>query len=357
MASIQKIKRAKGSVYKVTIRHNDTGTISKTFKTKRLAVEFTRTVEGDNQLLSSLSNPINKGLTLCALIEEFTNQYTGRDTGLNGRLMWWSRNFGHLTLDKISALVVREGLSLLSSGNAVRGHGRKGDTKQLDHQRSGSTVNRYKAALSSIFEYSKEEYGLTENPCRQIRSKPENKGRTRFLTDTERNSLLSTCKSSEWNRLFLLVLMALTTGARQGELLNLQWKDIDFNAKTAHLWMTKNGEQRLLPLTDGVIAELKHFRGIGIIFPSERNPSKPFYFRKHWTKALIDSKIEDFRFHDLRHSSASFLAMNGATLQEIADILGHKNLQMTMRYSHLCIGHKAKLIDRIMGGIGSEMLI
>ena len=67
--------------------------------------------------------------------------------------------------------------------------------------------------------------------------------------------------------------MALTTGARQGELLNFQWKDIDLNAQTFHLWMTKNGEQRLLPLTNGVIEELKRFRGAGIIFPSERNPS------------------------------------------------------------------------------------
>lgn len=355
MASIQKINRAKGSVYKVTIRRTGTGTISKTFKTKRLAVEFTRTVEGDKQLLSSLSNPISKGLTLSALIEEFTNQYTGRNTGMSGQLMWWSRKYGHLTLDRITTLVVREGLNILSAGNALRAHGRKGGTKELDHLRSGSTVNRYKAALSTIFEYSKEEYGLTENPCRQIKSKPENKGRTRFLSDDERNRLLSVTKKSDWDRLYLLVLMALTTGARQGELLNLQWKDIDFNMKTAHLLMTKNGEQRILPLTDGVIEELKRFRSIGIIFPSELNPSKPFYFRKHWAKALIESKIEDFRFHDLRHSSASFLAMNGATLQEIADILGHKSLQMTMRYSHLCIGHKAKLINQIMGGIGDEI--
>ncbi len=123
----------------MSIRHNGTGTISKTFKTKRLAVEFTRTVEGDNRLLSSLSNSISKGLTLCALINEYLNQYNGRDKGLFGRLMWWSREYGHLTLDKVSVLIVREGLMTLSK-YAIRGHRHKGETKQLDYQRSGSTV-------------------------------------------------------------------------------------------------------------------------------------------------------------------------------------------------------------------------
>ena len=216
-----------------------------------------------------------------------------------------------------------------------------------------------------MFEYGKEEYGLTENPCRDIKSKPENKGRTRFLSDAERKALLHSCKNSEWSKMYLLCLMALTTGARQSELLHLKiQEDIDFKKRIAHLHDTKNGEQRLLPLTDEVIALIKpKTKAVDkvvsivksddpeLLFPSKKKPHQPFEFRKHWNKALIDAGITDFRFHDLRHSAASFLAMNGATLQEIADVLGHKSIQMTMRYSHLCVDHKQNLIDRIMGSV------
>lgn len=69
--------------------------------------------------------------------------------------------------------------------------------------------------------------------------------------------------------------------------------------------------------------------------------------RKHWYKAMEDAELEDFRFHDLRHSAASYLAMNGATLAEIAEILGHKTLQMVKRYAHLSDQHTAKVVERM----------
>jgi integrase len=154
--------------------------------------------------------------------------------------------------------------------------------------------------------------------------------------------------------------MALTTGARLGELLHLKIQDIDIKQRIAHLHTSKNGEQRLLPLTDEVISLIRSIKDTRVVsiqldkellFPSAKKPHQPFEFRKHWNKALIDAAITDFRFHDLRHSAASFLAMNGATLQEIAEILGHKSIQMTMRYSHLCVEHKQGLIDRVMGNM------
>lgn len=354
MASIQKLKRAKGFIYKVTIRRAGHSAICKNFKTKKEALAYSRKVEGDDNLISTLGNSVAKGLTLNQVIDEFMEQYSGKDSGLQGKLNWWSAEYGHLSLNLINALVVRDGLKKLSEGKVRRSDGgRKGRVIEVAKQRSGSTVNRYKAALSSIFEYSKAEYGLTENPCRQIRAKPENAGRTRFLTDLERSALLTACQSSEWDKLYPLVLMALTTGARKGELLGLQWSDINFTARLATLHETKNGTQRLLPLTNDVISELQAFRGIGnnLLFPSRVNPQKPFEFRKLWIKALDDAEIKDFRFHDLRHSAASFLAMNGASLQEIAEVLGHKSIQVTMRYSHLCIDHKQRLIDSVMGGI------
>ncbi|MCU7837182.1 MAG: site-specific integrase [gamma proteobacterium symbiont of Taylorina sp.] len=362
MASIKKINRVKGAVYKVTIRQNGNGTICKTFPTKKTAVEFARTVEGDSKLQQALGNPVTRAITLSILIEEYLDQYNGKDHGIYGCLSWWSNQFGNIPLNKISVVTIREGIKLLINGNAIRGNG-PGKIKEMNRKRSGSTVNRYKANLSSVFEYGKEQYGLTENPCRDVKSKPENKGRTRFLSDDERKALLHSCKKSEWSKMYLLCLMALTTGARQSELLHLKMQDIDFKKRIAHLHMTKNGEQRLLPLTNEVIELIqpKNEKVVSIaksdktelLFPSKKKPKQPFEFRKHWKKALIDADITDFRFHDLRHSAASFLASHGATLQEIAEVLGHKSIQMTMRYSHLCVDHKQNLIDRVMGGLAN----
>jgi len=86
-----------------------------------------------------------------------------------------------------------------------------------------------------------------------------------------------------------------------------------------------------------------------LLFPSTRAPGKAFEFRKHWDKAVSDAGIADFRFHDLRHTCASYLAQNGATLLQIAEVLGHKQLEVTKRYSHLCVDHKQTLIDNVMG--------
>ena len=88
-----------------------------------------------------------------------------------------------------------------------------------------------------------------------------------------------------------------------------------------------------------------------LIFGSKITPSNPYVFYKHWKRAVEEAELIDFRFHDLRHTTASYLAQNGATLLEIADVLGHKQIEVTKRYSHLCIGHKSSLINRVMGGI------
>jgi integrase len=144
--------------------------------------------------------------------------------------------------------------------------------------------------------------------------------------------------------------MAITTGARRGELLGLRWNDIDLERQTAYVQTTKNGQPKVLPLTDRVTKELTRFRqqDASLIFNSEVNPSKAFCFNKQWKKALAIAEVDNFRFHDLRHTTASYLAMSGASLLEIADVLGHKQISVTQRYAHLCIDHKEKLINSVM---------
>ena len=147
--------------------------------------------------------------------------------------------------------------------------------------------------------------------------------------------------------------MAITTGARRGELLSLCWNDIDYERQTAYVLTSKNGESKVLPLTNSVIEELQKFNrnDSSLIFCSEIKPNKPYFFFKQWKRVREEAELVDFRFHDLRHTTASYLAQNGATLLEIADVLGHKQIEVTKRYAHLCIEHKSSLINRVMAGI------
>ncbi len=152
----------------------------------------------------------------------------------------------------------------------------------------------------------------------------------------------------------MLVHMALATGARRGELIGLKWSDINFNTRTAHLEKTKNDNKRVLSLTADLLAELSRFREIGVsyVFPHPSRLNQPFTeFDYHWQAAKKAALLLDFHFHDLRHTCASLLAMNGASLLEIAEVLGHKSITMTQRYAHLCIAHKAKLTERVFGNL------
>lgn len=103
------------------------------------------------------------------------------------------------------------------------------------------------------------------HPCRAIERKPESSGKTRFLSSDERERLLAACKASAWPRLYLLALLAVTTGARRSELQELRWADIDFEHASAHIGRSKNNDPKSLPLVPGVIAELRRFEA-----PAER---------------------------------------------------------------------------------------
>jgi integrase len=214
----------------------------------------------------------------------------------------------------------------------------------------------------------KERRLIDRNPVGDIARKKEPRGRTRFLSDDERNALLATCEKSEWPALHALVLLAITTGARRGELIPLRWADVDLKAGRVHVRETKNDEQRTLPLVGKALEALRKLKlnnpaRSAFVFPSPTvvlNPKtnqpeldSPYeYFDAHWHAALEAAGIEDMRFHDLRHTTASMLAAQGCSLLEIADVLGHKTLAMVKRYSHLIVDHKAKVIERLIAAKG-----
>jgi integrase len=147
--------------------------------------------------------------------------------------------------------------------------------------------------------------------------------------------------------------MGLKTGARRGELEALRWRDVDLDRSEALVSRSKNGDKKVLPLIPAVVAELKRFKAAptSLLFPSLRRPDIAFNFAPAWHQALKDAGVKNFRLHDLRHSCASALAQSGGTLLEIADVLGHRQLSVTKRYSHLATAHKSQLINRVMGNV------
>lgn len=334
MATLQVRKGKKSITYRVEFMR-DGKRISKSFKLKKEAQTFIALLLVDNDLANSLTNHILTTLNFSDAVKKLLDQDNGRDPSKHQRLRYWVSVFGNLKVGKVTRQQV------------------KAELKRLSNDKAPATLNRYKAALGSLYRYLSDEFDIDYNPVKGIRQYTENNARTRFLSDEELSILFSTVKKSKWDQLFLLVLMAITTGARRSEMLTLEWDDINFKTKTAHLPNTKNGEQRILTLTGDVITELMKYRCIGgYVFPHPNDPT--IYFRNfdvHWQSALNEAAIIDFRFHDLRHTCASLLAMNGASLLEIAQVLGHKSITMTQRYSHLCIEHKANLTERVFGGI------
>lgn len=263
-------------------------------------------------------------------------------------LIWWKKEIGAYLLSDITPAIIAQRRDLLLNSIISRG------TK-----RSPSTVIRYLAALSHAYTIAVNEWGwLDDSPTRKVTKPRATSGRVRFLSDDERMQLLDICQQSKSKHLYTIVVLAISTGMRYGELINLHWYDVDLNSGTIILNDTKNGERRSVPLTGLALEQIRLLSKIrrinsDLLFPSELT-TKPIDIRKAWHTAIKNAKIENFKFHDLRHCTASYLAMNGASLVEIAAVLGHKTLSMVKRYAHIGNSHTHQVVTamnkKIFGG-------
>jgi integrase len=197
------------------------------------------------------------------------------------------------------------------------------------------------------------EWGWVEgNPLTKVTKPKEPRGRVRFLDDDERERFLVACRESASPDLYPAVILALSTGARQQEVLGLRWPQVDLVRRVATLHETKNGERRVLPLAGPALELLRERSRVrrldtDLVFPGRTKPNKPVDLRTPFATALKRAGIADFHWHDLRHTAASYLAMNGASLAEIAEVLGHKTLAMVKRYAHLSEAHTASVVERM----------
>ena len=294
--------------------------------------------------------------TLTELIDRYKADILPRKRNANRQgqqLEWWKQQLGAYLLSDCTPARIAEYRDKLAS-QPIAPRGKSDKPAQM---RSPASVNRYLAALSHVFTVAVKEYGwLDNNPCLKVTRKKEAPGRVRFLSDDERERLLAACLQSANEHLHDAVLLALTTGGREMEILGLRWSDVDLNAGTVTFHQTKNGETRAVPVRGGALTVLKARAKVrrldtDLLFPGG-NPQRPVEFRRSWETALKRAGIEHFRWHDLRHTAASYLAMAGCSSVEIAEMLGHKTLQMVRRYSHFSPAHLTSIADKLAARLG-----
>ncbi len=345
MATIEQRKAGSDTTYRVKIRLKGHPPQTATFERKTDARHWAQQTETAIREGRHFKTTEAKRHTLGELVDRYLRDVLPSkpksEVDQKRQLLWWKQQLGHYVLADVTAVVIAEHRDKLTGSLTPQGR-----------QRSPATANRYMAALSHALTIAVKEWGwLDDNPMRKVRKLKEPRGRLRFLTEDERPRLLEACKAHS-PALYSIVVLALSTGARQGEILNLNWRDIDLARGMIVLEETKNNERRAIPLQGHALELIKEMSKVkridtGLLFPSRKDPSKPLNVHSIWRTTVKKAGIEDFRFHDLRHSCASYLAMNGASLAEIADVLGHKTLQMVKRYAHLSEQHTAGVVARM----------
>jgi integrase len=220
---------------------------------------------------------------------------------------------------------------------------------------SPATVNRPLALLRHLLRLAHEEWGVVD-AVPKIRLEKEPQGRLRWLTQAEATNLLAACRKSKNKALADLVEFSMFTGVRRSEALGLTWNRVDRARGVVRLEVTKSGRRREVPLasnSDAVLARRWTPEAKGNVFGSRKWNS----FRSAWEVAVANAGIDDLRFHDLRHTFASWLVQRGRTLKEVQEALGHTTITMTMRYSHLSPDHlraAVAVLDDVLPAAKSE---
>lgn len=364
MATISKRIGKDGAIsYRVEVRLKGHPRQTATFKRLTDAKRWIQSTESAIREGRHFKTTESKKRTFNDLVERYVKDVLPQKPASydkqKAQLQWWNERLGdYLLCDVTPALIVQHRDEL---SNTLTQYGKPF---------SPATVTRYLAALSHAFSMAAGEWEwVQENPVKRVKKPTEPEGRVRYLDDDERARLLQACKESRQQILYAVVMLGLATGMRKSEIMNLYWREpknkpavgawgvVHLNESCIILHRTKNKSRRRIPLA-GIVVELmqEHAKvrrmDSKLVFPN-RKGNKPADFRAAWEHALEKSEIVDFRFHDLRHSTASYLAMNGASLAEIAEVLGHKTLAMVKRYSHLSDGHVSSVVksmnDKIFG--------
>ena len=342
MATIRK----KGKLqWHVQVRRQGYKPVTKTFLGEKEAQEFARQVESDMDKGIYQEKSASATTTIEMLAKKYIKDISPskKNNVEDKRLMIIVIDkFGKYYLSNLKPLMIKMWLDELKN-------------KGL----SGSTINHHLSTLSSLIDAAIKEwsYSLPENPCKHVKRMPSGKSRDRRLQEGEEQLILDECTLSRNSWLSPAVKLSIFTGMRQGELFSLEWDHVDLETQVAHLFDTKNGEDRIVPLSTKAVAVLRAIPGLqeGKVFncsqhgvaSSLRNAlerAKRKYLEKCKSLAIEPKKgfLENLRLHDLRHEATSRFFEKDLNVMEVASITGHKTLSMLKRYTHLKATNLAK---------------
>lgn len=356
MASIYKRKDKDGKTvgWRAVVRIKGYPTVCRQYERKEEAKDWAVDIEREIKAGQFQFDRHKKQYTFNDLLERYKNdgalQHIRSSEDVMCHLNYWKTGLGDYALVYLTPDLMGQERQRLADTPTNR-----------NGKRSPATVNRYVSSLSAVFSYAVRLQWIDENPCFNLTKLKENSGRDRVLSEDEITKLLEACRRSKSPYLYCIVLLSLTTGARQGEILGLEWRHVDFDNKLAYLKETKNGRPRSISLADAVIDELK-------ILYKVRNLAKPLVFasktafgrvdiKKAWKEALKRAQIDDCRAHDMRHTFCTLAARQGGSNLELATAMGHRTLGMLQRYTHLDVQVTKKfsknISEQILQGVSS----
>lgn len=347
MARIQARKGKRRTTYTATVRMKGNPALARTFDTKGEAKKWAADIETELRAGRYQDTRSAEKLLFAEVVEKYLDQISTTKRPNSERR------------DRDSAKALLTGLgkeTLLTSVNAQRLAAYRDFRIR---EASPSTIQKEFALLSHLFNIARREWGLpVDNPVKDVSRPKVANNRTRFLTNEEAHMLLETSKNSRNRKLYPYLLLMMHTGMRPSEAAGLKWGDIDLDARLVKLQITKT-DMRYVPLTEKAsdalcsICPVDVKKEMHVFLPPESLKSirvqnvPSLHFKRSFETVRSKAGLDDVHLHDLRHTAASHLLMAGVDIRTLAEILGHKTLQMVHRYTHLLNDHKLKAVDLI----------
>jgi integrase len=327
------------------------------FPTRRQAERWAKTIEAEMIEGKHFRSSEARRRTVSAAIDRYLLEVAPAKASAGARrthLAWWKQQIGTLRLAEVTPAVLTECRSKLAHGTYTRARpkakrsGLKGK-KAPEYKRTPATTNRYIATLSHLFKMARKEWHwLAHNPFDGVSKLGEGKGRVRFLSHEERERLLA--QTAKNPMLHTFVVLALSTAARAGELQNLIWRDVELNEGRLLLRLTKNAQPRTAWVHGEALRLLKEYAEARARVDDQRVftsiTGKVYRYDEDFSTACEAGEVKGFRFHDLRHSAATYLAREGATEQQLKAIGGWKS-NVVSRYVHLAAEDAKAVVERM----------
>lgn len=315
------IRKRGQSQYQARVRLKGYPEQTKTFQSKQDAVSWAN--ERERLVLRGFASAMREAdkVTLHDALERYSREVTPLKKGCQQelcRLRRWQKN--PLSTQPLSQI---RGFDLARYRDS-----------RLEMSVGGNTVRLELALISHLYEVARKDWGyeMLGNPAKAMRKPRLPRGRDRRLFIGEEQRLLDYCDKTGKALLKGIIILAIETAMRRGELTKLTWSDVDLGTRLAYLHDTKNGEARVVPLSTRAVSAIQTLpRGSGesLVGVHRDNVSGAF------ASACKACGIQGLRLHDLRHEATSRLFEKGFSMMEVATITGHKSLSMLKRYTHL----------------------